>query len=148
MVAMHDIVWLYIAIWYVSLSASWQKCHTKRFLELWDNAASHMTFVSMTNRSAGLTAVVRQMLICPFFIMCPDLVLVTSHSCLLRTFLLDVSVPFSLLMPVLLADCSMFSTFSWRDLLFICPLLCSIPVTLFNDCLLLYAAGFFVDVVE
>ena len=74
--------------------------------------------------------------------MCPDLVLVTSHSCIVGTFLLDVSFPFSLLMPDLLVDCSMFSTSCWRRLLFICLLLCSTPVTLFNGCLLLYAAGF------
>ena len=72
----------------------------------------------------------------------PDLVLVTSHSCIIGTFLLDMSVPFSLLMPVLLVDCSMFSASCWRDLLLICPLLCSTPLTMFNDFLLLYSAEF------
>ena len=45
-------------------------------------------------------------------------------------------------MPAFLVHCPIFSASCWRDLLFIYPLHCLSLVTLFNACLLVYAAGF------
>ena len=53
-----------MAMCYVGLLAGQQKCHTKRCLELRDNAASHTTFAGVADMSAGLTMVVNHMLIC------------------------------------------------------------------------------------
>ena len=77
-----------------------------------------------------------------FFIMHPDLVLLTSLSCIVGIFSLEASVLSLWLMPPFLVHCPMFSTSCWRDSLFICPLHCSSLVTLFYACLLVYAAGF------
>ena len=103
-----------------------------------------MTFLDASNMSARLTTVFIHMLNClVFFIMCLDLVLVISHSCMVEMFPLNLSVPSLLLMPVLLVECSMFSATCWLGLLTVCLMLCSSSTTLFNTCLLLYAPGFF-----
>ena len=47
---------------------SWPaKCHTKRCLELQDNAAGCITFVGVASMSAGLVIVARHMPICLVF---------------------------------------------------------------------------------
>ena len=64
---------------YVALSADQHKCHTKRCLELQDNTAGCMTFVGVANMSAGLTIVVKHMLICPVFLPCILILFLLLH---------------------------------------------------------------------
>ena len=64
-----------------------RKCHTKRHLELQNNAVGHTTFVGVANMSARLTNYVYTYVnLSVFFIMHPDLVLVISHPCMVGIF--------------------------------------------------------------
>ena len=72
----------------------------------------------------------------------PDLVIVISHLCMVRMFPLSSFIPSSLLMSVLLVDCSIFSASCWLGIMTLCPMLCSSSTTLFTNCFLLYAPGF------
>ena len=139
---MLDMVQLCIAFCYVVQPMADKKCHTKRCLELWTNTVGHMTFWCIQHVSQAYTCVYTYVKLSCFLIMHPDLVLVISPSCMVKMFPLNSSVPFFLLMPILLMECSMFSATCWLWLLTICPMLCSSSTTLFNTCLLLYAPGF------
>ena len=64
---MHDLVWLCIVVCFVGQLMADKECHTKRCLELQNNAVGHTTFVDTSDMLAGLTTVFIHMLICLVF---------------------------------------------------------------------------------
>ena len=66
----YDDVGYYYVIWWLCYAqpvGQLAKCHTKRHLELQDNAAGHMTFVGAADMLAGLVLVAIHMPICLLF---------------------------------------------------------------------------------
>ena len=71
----------------------------------------------------------------------PDLVLVTSLSCMGRNILTWIICSLLVIGACLFSALPMLFASCWRDLLFICPMHCLPLVTLFTVWLLAYAAG-------
>ena len=63
------------------MSAGWQKCHTKRCLELQNNGPGHMTFVVWPTCLPVYYCGYIYVSLSGFLIMHPDLVLLTLFSC-------------------------------------------------------------------
>ena len=140
-----NVMW-YSAIMHCSLlcwpANSWHKMPYKKMFRIVKQCCQPCNFCWYVQYvSQAYNCVYTYVNLSSFFMMHPDLVLVTSPSCLVWMFISNLSVPSFLLVFVLLVECSVFSATCWLGLFTVCPMFRSFSVMLVTTCFLFYTPG-------